>query len=194
MMKVINPSEIDSVIGTEVGVSDWVLIDQDRINKFADATMDHQFIHVDPEQATPVFGSTIAHGFLSLSLVAGIPFDQEIGLVLEGTKMGLNYGLDKVRFLSPVPVDSEVRIRMKCIDISEKNPGQDFSQKYQCISCVFLLQNLLGQDLETLPCLVHNLVPSWCPLKPNQFLDQKEYLQLVTKTKNHVQSLIQIQV
>ena len=124
MMKVINPSEIDSVIGSEVGVSDWVLIDQDRINKFADATMDHQFIHVDPEQATPVFGSTIAHGFLSLSLVAGIPFDQEIGLVLEGTKMGLNYGLDKVRFLSPVPVDSEVRIRMKCIDISEKNPGQ----------------------------------------------------------------------
>lgn len=124
MMKVINPSEIDSVIGTEVGVSDWVLIDQDRINKFADATMDHQFIHVDPEQATPIFGSTIAHGFLSLSLVAGIPFDQEIGLVLEGTKMGLNYGLDKVRFLSPVPVDSEVRIRMKCIDISEKNPGQ----------------------------------------------------------------------
>ena len=124
MMKVINPSEIDSVIGTEVGVSDWVLIDQDRINKFADATMDHQFIHVDPEQAIPVFGSTIAHGFLSLSLVAGIPFDQEIGLVLEGTKMGLNYGLDKVRFLSPVPVESEVRIRMKCIDISEKNPGQ----------------------------------------------------------------------
>ena len=124
MRKVINPSERDSVIGTEVGVSDWVLIDQDRINKFADATMDHQFIHVDPEQATPVFGSTIAHGFLSLSLVAGIPFDQEIGLVLEGTKMGLNYGLDKVRFLSPVPVDSEVRIRMKCIDISEKNPGQ----------------------------------------------------------------------
>ena len=124
MMKVINPSEIDSVIGTQVGVSDWVLIDQDRINKFADATMDHQFIHVDPEQATPIFGSTIAHGFLSLSLVAGIPFDQEIGLVLEGTKMGLNYGLDKVRFLSPVSVDSEVRIRMKCIDISEKNPGQ----------------------------------------------------------------------
>ena len=124
MMKVINPSEIDSVIGTEVGVSDWVLNNLERINKFADATMDHQFIHVDPEQATPVFGSTIAHGFLSLSLVAGIPFDQEIGLVLEGTKMGLNYGLDKVRFLSPVPVDSEVRIHMKCIDISEKNPGQ----------------------------------------------------------------------
>ena len=124
MFKIAKPSEIDTVLGTEVGVSDWVTIDQERIDKFADATMDHQFIHVDPEQATPVFGSTIAHGFLSLSMVAGIPFDQEIGMVLDGTKMGLNYGLDKVRFLSPVPVDSEVRIRMKCIDVTEKNPGQ----------------------------------------------------------------------
>ena len=124
MFTIVKPSEIDTVLGTEVGVSDWVTIDQDRINKFADATMDHQFIHVDPEQATPVFGSTIAHGFLSLSMVAGIPFDQEIGMVLDGTKMGLNYGLDKVRFLSPVPVDSKVRIRMKCIDVTEKNPGQ----------------------------------------------------------------------
>ena len=124
MFKIVKPSEIDTVLGTEVGVSDWVTIDQERIDKFADATMDHQFIHVDPEQATPVFGSTIAHGFLSLSMVAGIPFDQEIGMVLDGTKMGLNYGLDKVRSLSPVPVDSEVRIRMKCIDVTEKNPGQ----------------------------------------------------------------------
>ena len=124
MLKLVKPSEIDSVLGTEVGVSDWVTIDQERIDKFANPTMDHQFIHVDPEQATPVFGSTIAHGFLSLSLVAGIPFEQEIGMVLEGTKMGLNYGLDKVRFLSPVPVNSEVRIRMKCIDVTEKNPGQ----------------------------------------------------------------------
>ncbi len=86
--------------------------------------MDHQFIHVDPAQAEPIFGSTIAHGFLSLSLVAGIPYQQQIGLILEGTKMGLNYGLDKVRFLSPVPVNSEVRISMKCVDITEKNPGQ----------------------------------------------------------------------
>ena len=124
MFTIVKPSEIDTVLGTEVGVSDWVTIDQDRINKFADATMDHQFIHVDPEQATPVFGSTIAHGFLSLSMVAGIPFEQEIGMVLDGTKMGLNYGLDKVRFLSPVPVNSQVRIRMKCIDVTEKNPGQ----------------------------------------------------------------------
>ena len=124
MLKIIKPSEIDSVLGTEIGISDWVKIDQERINKFADATMDHQFIHVDPEQAEPIFGSTIAHGFLSLSLVAGIPFQQEIGMILEGTKMGLNYGLDKVRFLSPVPVNSEVRIVMKCLSITEKNPGQ----------------------------------------------------------------------
>ncbi len=124
MFKIVKPSEIDTVLGTEVGVSDWVTIDQERIDKFADATMDHQFIHVDPEKAVPVFGSTIAHGFLSLSMVAGIPFEQEIGMVLDGTKMGLNYGLDKVRFLSPVPVNSEVRIRMKCIDVTEKNPGQ----------------------------------------------------------------------
>ena len=110
MLKVVKTSEIESIIGTEVGVSDWIVIDQERIDKFADATMDYQFIHVDSEQATPVFGSTIAHGFLSLSLIAGIPFEQEIGMVLEGTKMGLNYGLDKVRFLSPVPVNSEVRI------------------------------------------------------------------------------------
>ena len=124
MLKIIKPTEIESVIGKDIGTSDWVTIDQERINKFADATMDNQFIHVNPEQAEPIFGSTIAHGFLSLSLVAGIPFQQEIGLVLEGTKMGLNYGLDKVRFLSPVPVNSEVRISMKCIDITEKNPGQ----------------------------------------------------------------------
>jgi len=124
MLMIIKPTEIESVIGKDIGTSDWVTIDQERINKFADATMDNQFIHVDPEQAEPIFGSTIAHGFLSLSLVAGIPFQQEIGLVLEGTKMGLNYGLDKVRFLSPVPVNSEVRISMKCIDITEKNPGQ----------------------------------------------------------------------
>ena len=124
MLKIIKSTEIDSVIGQEVGASDWITIDQDRINKFAEATLDDQFIHTDPEKATPVFGSTIAHGFLSLSLVAGIPFSQNIGLVLEGTKMALNYGLDKVRFLSPVPVNSEVKIRMKCIEINEKNPGQ----------------------------------------------------------------------
>ena len=124
MLKIVKPSEIESAIGSEIGTSEWVTIDQDMIDKFAEATMDNQFIHVDPEQAAPIFGSTIAHGFLSLSLVAGIPFKQEMGLVIEGTKMGLNYGLDKGRFLSPVPVNSEVRITMKCLDITEKNTNQ----------------------------------------------------------------------
>ena len=124
MLKIVKPSEIESVIGTETGLSDWIKIDQDQINKFAEATLDNQFIHVDPEQAKPIFGSTIAHCFLSLSLCAGIPFSQGMGLVIDGMKMGLNYGLDKVRFLSPVPVGSEVRIRMECLDITEKNPGQ----------------------------------------------------------------------
>ena len=128
MLHIVKPDEIESVIGKDLGASEWMVIDQDRIDKFADATMDHQFIHVDPKQAEPIFGSTIAHGFLSLSLVAGISFEQEIGMVIEGTKMGLNYGLDKVRFLSPVPVNSEVRIIMKCLDITEKNPGQFLSK------------------------------------------------------------------
>ena len=93
MLHIVKPNEIESVIGKDLGASDWMVIDQERIDKFADATMDHQFIHVDPDQAEPIFGSTIAHGFLSLSLVAGISFEQEIGMVLEGTKMGMNYGL-----------------------------------------------------------------------------------------------------
>ena len=122
-MEAIKPEDLHKEIGKAQSTS-WFVVNQEMINTFADVTDDPQFIHVDPEQATPVFGSTIAHGFLSLSLVAGIPFEQEIGMVLEGTKMGLNYGLDKVRFLSPVPVNSEVRIRMKCIDVTEKNPGQ----------------------------------------------------------------------
>ena len=124
MIGLVPAEKLVDYVGKEIGTSEWFQVDQDRIDQFADATLDHQFIHVDSEKATPLFGSTIAHGFLSLSLVAGIPFEQEIGMVLEGTKMGLNYGLDKVRFLSPVPVNSEVRIRMKCIDVTEKNPGQ----------------------------------------------------------------------
>ena len=100
--------EFKNSAGTRLGPSDWLLIDQQRINLFADATSDHQFIHVDVEKAasTP-FGSTIAHGFLSLSLVSAL-----VGQIMpkpEGTIMGINYGLDKVRFLQPVKVNSRVR-------------------------------------------------------------------------------------
>ena len=123
---VAKPAELKNYVGDDLALSDWVCVTQDMIDLFAQSTGDHQWIHVDAERAsrdTP-FKSTIAHGFLSLSLAAGIPVAQGMGLAIEGMKMGLNYGLDKVRFLSPVPVGSEVRIRTECINITEKNPGQ----------------------------------------------------------------------
>jgi acyl dehydratase len=116
-------AELKNYVGKELGHSDWVTIDQQRINQFAECTGDHQFIHVDPERAkqTP-FGTTIAHGFLSLSL---IPKLIDGLLVLpEGAKMVVNYGLDSVRFIQPVKVDSRVRLAVKVIDVNEKNPGQ----------------------------------------------------------------------
>jgi acyl dehydratase len=121
MAQVVKKDELKDYIGKETGVSDWFKIDQDRINAFADVTEDHQFIHVDPEAAakTP-FGTTIAHGFLSLSLLARLAPEASLGV--EGTVMGINYGCDKVRFMSPVKVDSEVRVRARLLDVTEK-PG-----------------------------------------------------------------------
>ncbi|MEH6404334.1 MAG: MaoC family dehydratase [Sneathiella sp.] len=109
--------------GTEYGPGEWFKVDQDRINKFAEATDDHQFIHVDPvaAKATP-FGGTIAHGFLSLSLLAHLV--PQIAPKPENVQMGVNYGMNKLRFLAPVKVDSEVRVRSKVIDVVEKRPGQ----------------------------------------------------------------------
>jgi acyl dehydratase len=100
-------AELEAAIGAPAELSDWMLIDQDRINLFADATSDHQWIHVDPERAAAgPFGTTIAHGYLTLSLISELLF----GLTtLEGSPMIINYGLDRVRFLAVVPVDSRVR-------------------------------------------------------------------------------------
>ena len=115
--------ELKSSIGKELGRSEWLTIDQQRINQFADCTGDHQFIHVDPEKAkqTP-FGSTIANGFLSLSL---IPLLMDGSMVVpEGLKMAINYGFDSVRFIQPVKVDSKVRLVATLLDAHEKNPGQ----------------------------------------------------------------------
>ncbi len=98
--------------GTELGPSDWLLIDQERINRFADATDDYQFIHVDPEKAAATaFGSTIAHGFLSLSVLPHLL--AQIMPIPDGIVMGINYGTDKVRFSLPVNVDSRVRARAR---------------------------------------------------------------------------------
>ena len=110
-------------IGADMGTSEWLSISQERINAFADCTLDQQFIHVDPEAAaqTP-FGGTIAHGFLTLSLLSH--FAGSVGCEFENTVMGINYGFDKVRFLSPVKVDSRVRARAVLLDVLEKRPGQ----------------------------------------------------------------------
>jgi acyl dehydratase len=109
-------------IGADMGTSDWYLFDQDRINAFADCTDDHQFIHTDPGAAgkTP-FGSTIAHGFLSLSMLSY--FATSVGCVFEDMVMGINYGFDKVRFLAPVKVDKRIRARARLLDVHEKKPG-----------------------------------------------------------------------
>ncbi|MGH8352571.1 MAG: MaoC family dehydratase [Pseudomonas sp.] len=116
-------AELKDYIGKELGRSDWLTIDQERINQFAECTGDHQFIHVNPEKAklTP-FGGTIAHGFLSLSLIPMLM--EKIMLMPQGLKMAINYGLDSVRFIQPVQVDSRVRLVVTLVDATEKNPGQ----------------------------------------------------------------------
>ncbi|MGW7771773.1 MaoC family dehydratase [Pseudomonas machongensis] len=116
-------AELSQYVGKELGRSEWLKIDQQRINLFAEATGDFQFIHVDPEKAakTP-FGSTIAHGFLSLSLIPKLM--EDILVLPEGLKMVVNYGLDSVRFIQPVKVDSRVRLKVDLTDATEKKPGQ----------------------------------------------------------------------
>ena len=119
----ISVEDFKNSAGTELGPSDWLLIDQARIDRFADATNDHQFIHVDAEKsaATP-FGSTIAHGFLSLSLISYLV--GQIMLKPKGTVMGINYGSDKVRFLQPVKVNSRIRARARVERVSARPGGQ----------------------------------------------------------------------
>ena len=109
-------------IGKDLGSSDWFEVDQERINQFANATLDHQFIHVDSEKATPLFGSTIAHGFLSLSLIPHLT--AQAVLAPENLKHVFNYGLDKVRFLNPVNVGSKVRTHSKLLSVDDKGDGR----------------------------------------------------------------------
>jgi len=123
-MAVVTKDELLAKVGSEIGVSDWLTVDQSMIDKFAEATGDHQFIHVDPEKAkmTP-FGTTIAHGFLSLSLMPVLTAKSDLPR-LDGIKMGVNYGGNKTRFLSPVKSGKRVRGRFKLLQIEEKRPGQ----------------------------------------------------------------------
>ena len=122
-MPIASLADIRARIGTEVGASDWLLVDQPRIDAFADTTEDRQFIHVDPALAaqTP-FGGTIAHGFLTLSLLSRMAAD--VMLVPDTTKMAVNYGLDRVRFIAPVPSGARVRGRFTLDALKTKAAGQ----------------------------------------------------------------------
>jgi len=122
-MPIASVEEIQSRIGSEVGVSDWILVDQARIDAFADITEDPQFIHVDPEAAaqTP-FGGTVAHGFLTLSLLSRMAADAM--LRPEVVRMGVNYGFERVRFMAPVRSGKRVRGRFTLTRFEEKRPGQ----------------------------------------------------------------------
>ena len=122
-MRTIRIEEIAGLVGKEVGVSDWVEIGQDRIDKFADVTEDHQFIHVNPEaaRATP-FGGTVAHGFLTLSMLSRLAMG--VLPICEGIRMGVNYGFDKVRFSAPVRSGKRIRGRFTLMSAKQKIPGQ----------------------------------------------------------------------
>ena len=121
--------ELRARVGEEIGVSDWLTIGQDRIDAFADLCGDHQFIHVDPERAarTP-FGGTIAHGFLTVSLLTW--FAAGVRPWIEGTKHGVNYGFDRLRFITPVPAGSRVRGRFWLTRLEERVPGE-VTQHYE---------------------------------------------------------------
>ena len=122
MIGLVPAEKLVDYVGKEIGTSEWCEVDQERINQFADTTLDHQFIHVDPEKATPLFGSTIAHGFLSLSLIPHLT--SQAVLAPENLKHVFNYGLDKVRFINPVNVGSKVRTLSKVVSVDDKGDGR----------------------------------------------------------------------
>jgi len=119
----VKPDQIAELIGKETGSSEWLEIAQERINQFADVTEDHQFIHINEEAAkmTP-FGGTVAHGFLTLSML--VKMAEGCTIVLEGTKMGVNYGFEKVRFVNPVRAGKRVRGHFTLMAADQKAPGQ----------------------------------------------------------------------
>jgi acyl dehydratase len=112
------------MVGKEIGVSSWHLVDQARIDVYADVIEDHQFIHVDPERAKKetAFGTTVAHGFLTMSLLSIMSY--EVMPVIEGTTMGVNYGFDRLRFMSPVRAGSRVRGRFTLLEATLRKPKE----------------------------------------------------------------------
>ena len=137
-------STISQFVGQELGVSEWMTIDQERINHFADFTGDHQWIHVDVERAKreSIFGTTIAHGYLTLSLAAALSMG--LGLVPAGVSQVLNYGLDKVRFLAPVKAGSRVRDRVVLLSAEPQGKGR----------LLLKFRNTIEIEGETKPALI----------------------------------------
>jgi len=119
-MAAVELKDVGSLVGQEVGVSDWLEITQDRVNAYADATGDHQWIHVDVARATREIGGPIAHGYLTLSL---IPFLSQGLLPVTGVSRGINYGSDKVRFTNMVRVGKRIRLRQKLLAVEPKSGG-----------------------------------------------------------------------
>lgn len=117
-----NAADLQQLVGTEIGVSDWLEISQDRVDAFADATDDHQWIHIDQEKAAAgPFGGTIAHGFLTLSLT--VTLSSQVELDVGSPRMAINYGLEKVRFPAPVPVGSRIRARVGLVSVADVEGG-----------------------------------------------------------------------
>lgn len=122
-IKIVPKEELLDAIGTRHEPSEWLDITQDRINTFADCTEDHQFIHVDPEAASKTpFGGTVAHGFLTLSLLSKLI--ENTGILPENVVMGLNYGFDKVRFLAPVRAGKRIRCHADVLDVERKDDNR----------------------------------------------------------------------
>jgi len=116
-----NVEELKSLVGSQIGVSDWLTVDQNRIDQFAAVTGDDQWIHVDPKRAAAgMFGTTVAHGFLTLSL---LPFFIRSSHKINGARMSVNYGLNRVRFPAPVPVDSRLRAHFKLLSFEPIEGG-----------------------------------------------------------------------
>jgi acyl dehydratase len=140
----IPPSELARHVGTELGVSDWITVDQARIDEFAHCTGDHQWIHVDPQRAEreSPFGGTVAHGYLTLALLAPTTF--EILTANVALKQALNYGLDKVRFLAPLRAGKRVRNRIKVLGVEDKGGGR----------CLVTTENAVEIEGEPKPALI----------------------------------------
>jgi len=148
-------AEMSEHIGRELGVSDWVAIDQSRIDNFADCTGDHQWIHVDVERAKreSPFRGPIAHGYLTLSMVA--PLSMQIGILPKDSAAGLNYGIDKVRFLAPVPAGARVRLRVVLTGVESREGGQT----------IMKTQNTLEVEGSQKPALIAETLALLIPAK-----------------------------